>query len=348
MTLISASLMPRVVSAGVPTRIPDGLSGGLVSQGMDFLLTVIPALPSARLLWNQDALLEDIDERRGGVVSAAGDEAVAGLPQTISQRPGVGDDLRGVGAKFGAQHFGERDSFSSDAMHERATLLAGENRPVNFLAESLIWLCADHHIFADDDEAGARAAQGLVRGGCSDVRVGHRRRMNAARYETRDVRHVEDVIRAHLIGDLAHARKIPEISMISAGAADDDLRLFLERNRFEFVVVDCICIAADVVEGGPIELAGEAEPVAMREVAAVRQIEAQNRVARLQDCRQMPKRLPAGRNAAALIWSPPKICLARSRARFSTTSAILASAHVVAAAGVALGIFVREDGTGCL
>ena len=44
---ISGSFMPRVVSAGVPTRMPEGLSGGFVSQGMEFLLTVMPALPSA-------------------------------------------------------------------------------------------------------------------------------------------------------------------------------------------------------------------------------------------------------------------------------------------------------------
>ena len=44
---ISGSFMPRVVSAGVPMRMPLGLSGGLVSYGIAFLLTVMPALPSA-------------------------------------------------------------------------------------------------------------------------------------------------------------------------------------------------------------------------------------------------------------------------------------------------------------
>ncbi len=47
MTSISGSRMPRVVTAGVPIRIPLATIGGLRSKGMAFLLTVMPALPSA-------------------------------------------------------------------------------------------------------------------------------------------------------------------------------------------------------------------------------------------------------------------------------------------------------------
>ena len=50
--------------------------------------------------------------------------------------------------------------------------------------------------------------------------------MHAARDETGNVRHVEDVHCAHLVGDLAHAREVPE-ARIGAGAADDDLGFFL-------------------------------------------------------------------------------------------------------------------------
>src|SRR5947207_15868229 len=38
---ISSSFMPRVVTAGVPTRMPAGLKGELVSNGMAFLFTVM-------------------------------------------------------------------------------------------------------------------------------------------------------------------------------------------------------------------------------------------------------------------------------------------------------------------
>src|SRR5262249_10243712 len=39
---ISAGPMPRVVTAGVPMRIPEATIGGRVSNGIVFLLTVIP------------------------------------------------------------------------------------------------------------------------------------------------------------------------------------------------------------------------------------------------------------------------------------------------------------------
>src|SRR6185295_195842 len=46
-TSMSASRIPRVVTAGVPMRMPLATMGGFLSNGMAFLLTVMPALPSA-------------------------------------------------------------------------------------------------------------------------------------------------------------------------------------------------------------------------------------------------------------------------------------------------------------
>ena len=44
---ISGSPMPRLVTAGVPMRMPLATIGGFLSNGMAFLLTVMPALPRA-------------------------------------------------------------------------------------------------------------------------------------------------------------------------------------------------------------------------------------------------------------------------------------------------------------
>ena len=46
-SLISASLKPRRVHAGVPTRIPEVINGERGSPGTVFLLTVMNALPKA-------------------------------------------------------------------------------------------------------------------------------------------------------------------------------------------------------------------------------------------------------------------------------------------------------------
>ena len=43
MAAISASFMPRVVQAGVPSRMPLAWNGDRVSNGIVFLFTVMPA-----------------------------------------------------------------------------------------------------------------------------------------------------------------------------------------------------------------------------------------------------------------------------------------------------------------
>ena len=95
------------------------------------------------------------------------------------------------------------------------------------------------------------------------------------------MRHVEDVDRADLVRDLPHAREVPQAG-IGAGSADDDLGLLAHRDRLELVVVDHLGVAPHRVEGGVIELSAEAELVTVSEMAAVREIETENGVARLQ------------------------------------------------------------------
>ena len=80
------------------------------------------------------------------------------------------------------------------------------------------------------DEAAARAAQRLVRGGGDDVGERHRRRVHARGDEAGDVRHVHHHRRADLVGDLAELREV-EGARVGAGADDDDLRLVLLRER---------------------------------------------------------------------------------------------------------------------
>ena len=47
MVSMSSSTKPRVVMAGVPTRIPEVTNGDLSSKGTIFLFTVISALTKA-------------------------------------------------------------------------------------------------------------------------------------------------------------------------------------------------------------------------------------------------------------------------------------------------------------
>ena len=193
-------------------------------------------------------------------------------PASSSPEPCVADDLRGVVAEAGLERFAEGHGLRRHDVHKRAALLSGEDGPVH--ASGVLLLAQDH--------AGARAAQSFVRGSGDDLRVRHGRGMRATCNQACEVRHVDEQKGADFIRDGAHAREI-EGPGIGAAAADDELGLFPARDFGELVVVDDLGVLAHAVGGDAIELAGEVELVAVREMAAVSEIEAENGVARLED-----------------------------------------------------------------
>src|SRR5262249_52123905 len=69
---------------------------------------------------------------------------------------------------------------------------------------------------------------------------------------------------------------------VGAGAGDDHFRLVLLRQARHLVEIDGLVVAADAVVADAIPLAGEVEVHAVRQVAAVRQVHGQDRVAYLQ------------------------------------------------------------------
>jgi hypothetical protein len=84
---ISASFIPREVTAGVPMRSPLVTNGLLVSFGMVFLLTVIAAFPSAFSASRPgDALVREVEEHKV-VIGTPGNEPEAVVHQ------GLGKDL---------------------------------------------------------------------------------------------------------------------------------------------------------------------------------------------------------------------------------------------------------------
>ena len=125
---------------------------------------------------------EDVDQHEVGI-GATGDDAVAFVRQRLGQRFGVDDDLLRRIFEVGLQSLAEGHGFGGDDVHQRAALLAGEDASIDCGGELLL----------AENQAGARSAQGLVRGGGDDVRVGHGRRMNAAGDESGEVGHVDQI-----------------------------------------------------------------------------------------------------------------------------------------------------------
>ena len=87
--------MPRVVSAGVPNRIPLVTKGDWGSSGMVFLLTVMPARSSmllGHLAGETPGPQVDQHEMR---VGSARDDRESALDQRPGQRLGIGHHLPG-------------------------------------------------------------------------------------------------------------------------------------------------------------------------------------------------------------------------------------------------------------
>jgi hypothetical protein len=96
-----------------------------------------------------------------------------------------------------------------------------------------------------------------------------------------DVRHVGHDERADGVGNRAYAGEV-EVARVRAGADDDQLRLVLVREAVQFVIVEALVVLAHAVGDDREVLAGEIERVAVRQVPAVREIHAQDGVARFQ------------------------------------------------------------------
>ena len=116
---------------------------------------------------------------------------------------------------------------------------------------------------------------------------------------------------------------------------------------FHLVVVDGLGVSADVIEGGAIELAAEAEPVAVRQMAAVGEIEAKDGIARSENGGVgRGVGLRAGVRLHVDVLGAEDL-LGAIAGEILNNVGVFASA-IVAAAWVAFGVFVGEDGAGGL
>ena len=157
-------------------------------------------------------------------------------------------------------------------MHQRAALQAGEDRRIQLLGDRLV---------VAQDQAAARAAQRLVRGGGGDVGMRHRRGMDAAGDEAGEMRHVDQQIGADAVGDLAEALEVPG-ARIGRAAGDDQLRLHLLGLLGHLVHVDDLVLAPHRVVRRLEPFAGHVDGRAVGEMAAGGEVEAHEGVAGLQ------------------------------------------------------------------
>src|SRR5438477_7990816 len=133
-----------------------------------------------------------------------------------------------------------------------------------------------------ENHPAARAPQRLVRRGRHDLRMRYRRGIDAAGDEPREMRHVDDENRTHFVRDRAKHWEVDD-PRVRAAAANDDARRFLLRDVAHQIVIDAPRVFTHRVRRRLEERAGEIDRRPMGEMAAMRQREAEQRVAELGD-----------------------------------------------------------------
>ena len=192
-----------------------------------------------------------------------------------------------------------------------------------------------------EDDSAARAAEGLVRGGGDDVGVRHRVGVQPRGHQAGEVRHVHHQVGAHQVGDPAELGEV-ELAGVGGPAGHDQLRAVFQGQRLDLGHVDRKSDLAHVVRDHVVELAGEVDPHAVGEVAAVRQVQAHDGVARVE---QGEHRGGVGLGAGVRLDVGE---LGAEQGLDPVDGQLLDDVHVLAAAvvalaRVALGVLVGQD-----
>src|SRR5690606_36672540 len=119
------------------------------------------------------------------------------------------------------------------------------------------------------------------RGG-DDVGVRHRGRVQTGGHQAGEVRHVHPQLGPDLVGDLTEGGEV-EVPRVGGPARDDDVGTVLQRLLAHLVHLDAVGLRVHAVGTDVVQLAAEVDLHAVREVAAVGQLEAEDLVARVDE-----------------------------------------------------------------
>ena len=194
------------------------------------------------------------------------------LLQLGCERLRVADDLVAVVAEVGRRGLVQGDADRGRGVVVGTALEGGEDGAVD--GGGVLGPAEDHRA--------AGAAQGLVGGGHDHVRVRRGVGVGAGDDEAGGVRDVGEEVGADFLRDLSEGREV-ELAGVSGATGDDDPRLLVASEGAESVVVDEVGLRVDGILHCAVEARGEVYLPAVAEVPAVRQREAHDGVAGLEE-----------------------------------------------------------------
>ena len=268
------------------------------------------------------------------VVGAAGDQVETCVHQAGCQSLCVLQDLLLVCLELGLESLAEGNSLSSDDVHQRAALGAGEDSLVDGLCQ----------LSLAQDDAAAGTAQGLVGGGGDDVCIGHGVGMQTGSNQTGNVSHVNEQVCANLVSDLAELCEVDHTG-ICGSTGDDHLGLVLVSQLTDLVIVD-VAVGVHTVGDHLIVQAGEVDGAAVGQVTAVVQVHAHDHIADV--AQGLEDSVVCGSTGVGL-----NVCVVSTEQLLHAVDGdVLHHVHALAAAvvtlaGVTLSVLVGQDGGSC-
>ena len=222
-------------------------------------------------------------------------------------------------------------------MHKRTTLKAGEHGRIDLLTKRLV---------IREDDTATPGPKGLVRGRGHHMRVWHRVRVNTCRNKTRDMGHVDHQIGTDLIRNFAELGKI-ESPRIGRSAGQNDLWLTRLGLRAERVEIDQMGRFINAILFGIEPFARQVRGCTVGQVTTRGKRHAKNGIAGLQQRQEHGLvRLRAGMRLHINECGTKQLFCAFDRKRLDNIG--IFTTAIIAATGIALGIFVRQNRSLCL
>jgi len=203
------------------------------------------------------------------VAGAAGHQAQTARLQAATDGLGIDEDAVGIVDEPRLECLAESHGLASDDVLERTALRTGEHGGVDALGNLG---------GVGEDDAAARSAKRLVRRGGHDVGAGHRAGMTAGGDESSDMGHVDHERGTVVMCDLGKALEV-DGARVGTRARDDENGPVLLDLGLDVIEVYALGRRVKTVGDRMVELAGEVGRRAVREVPAVVESHAHDRVA---------------------------------------------------------------------
>ena len=204
------------------------------------------------------------------IVRATRNDLKAALGKSRRQHPCVAHDILTILCEGRLQRLPERNSLCGDDMLKRTTLHSGKDRLVDSFG-----------VFGlAEDDATTWSTKRFMCGTGDHVGERNRRGINASCREPCKVRHVDHEQRADFLGNISERLPV-DGARIRTVAGDDHLGFVLAGRRAHLLVIDDAVVGYPI-RHGLVQQTREIHRRAMREVATLRKVHAEECVARLE------------------------------------------------------------------